>query len=324
MIVTRTPLRMSFVGGGSDMESFYKHNGGAVVSTSINKYIYLCANKKFEPGYRLSYSKQENVSNINDIKHELFRECLKYFNISDYFEISSIADIPSSGSGLGSSSSFTVGLVNLLSTYLGTNLSKEAMAEIACEIEIKKCGNPIGKQDQYAASVGGFNKIIFNKNGTTDVQKINCNIQNIKKLNDSIIVFHTGGSRDANKILSAQNKKMENADKQEIVTKMVSLCDPLIEYLIQGDTDSIGEVLDYAWGLKKSILDSISNNEIDLAYTKARKSGAIGGKLLGAGQQGFLMFCAPPKFHQKIINSLSNLQKIDIKFEDKGTSRFNF
>jgi D-glycero-alpha-D-manno-heptose-7-phosphate kinase len=319
MIISRTPLRMSFVGGGSDMASYYKNHGGAVVSTSISKYIYLCGNKKFEPGYRLSYSEQENILNIDDIKHHLFRECLRYFDLKDFFEIASIADIPSSGSGLGSSSSFTVGLINLLSTFQGKTLTKEVIAEIACEIEIEKCGSPIGKQDQYAASVGGFNKFIFNKDGTTEVKKIECDLKHINKFDDWVIVFHTGGTRNANNILAAQNKKMASLEKQNVMREMVLLCDPLIDFLQRGDIASIGSILDHAWGLKKSILDSISNPDIDKYYNKAKKAGALGGKLLGAGQHGFLMFCAPPCQHEKITNTLCELQKIDVNFEDKGT-----
>jgi D-glycero-alpha-D-manno-heptose-7-phosphate kinase len=323
MIVCRTPLRMSFVGGGSDMESYYKHHGGAVVSTSIDKYIYLCANQKFDRGYRLSYSKQETVQSIDEIQHQLFRECLRYFDLPDFFEMSSIADIPATGSGLGSSSSFTVGLINLLSTYQGINLSAASIADIACEIEIDICGSPIGKQDQFAAAVGGMNKIIFNQDGTTDVEPLDCDPSHIKAFNDSIIVFHTGASRSANKILAAQNIEMAKTDKQKIVSKMVALCDPFVESIKLGDLEGIGGILDYGWELKKSVLDSISNGDIDKYYGKARSAGAIGGKLLGAGQQGFLLFCAHPRDHSAIEKSLNGLKRLPVKFESEGTYAFS-
>jgi D-glycero-alpha-D-manno-heptose-7-phosphate kinase len=323
MIVSRTPLRMSFVGGGSDMESFYKKNGGAVVSTSINKYIYLSANKKFAPGYRLSYSKQETVQSIDDIQHQLFRECLRLFDVKDFLEISSIADIPSSGSGLGSSSSFTVGLINLLSAYQGVTLSTTSIADIACEVEIGICGSPIGKQDQFAAALGGMNKIIFNQDGTTDIEAVNCDPKHIKTFNDSIIVFHTGQSRDANRILASQNLEMAKLDKQKIVSEMVSLCDPFIEQVKLGDVEGIGRLLDYGWRLKKSVLNSISNSDIDKNYALAKAAGAIGGKLLGAGQQGFLVFCAHPNNHLAIEKALSGLKRLPVRFESQGTRIFS-
>lgn len=319
MIITRTPLRMSFVGGGSDLASYYQKHGGAVISTSINKFIYLCANNKFEKGYRLSYSKQEIVERVDQIEHQLFRHCLDYFNIKDSFEISSMADIPSSGSGLGSSSSFTVGLVNLLSSYLQKELTKEEIANIACEIEIDICGNPIGKQDQYAASFGGLNKIIFNRDGSTNVIPINCKPENLKKFKDSIIVLYTGKSREANQILSIQNEKMNEKSKQEIVTKMVDLCDPFSDLITEGNIEGIGEVLDYGWNLKKSILETISNSSIDILYDRGKKAGAFGGKLMGAGGQGFLLFCAPKDRHSSIKEELKELRELDISFDQSGT-----
>ena len=322
MIISKTPLRVSFVGGGSDMESYYKHHGGAVVSTSIDKYIYLCANRRFDPGYRLSYSTQEMVTSIDEIQHHLIRECFKYFKLEHYFDFSSIADIPSSGSGLGSSSSFTVGLVNLLAKYKGLKISARKISEIACEIEIDKCGSPIGKQDQYAAAIGGMNKFVFNNDGSTEIEPVDCDPKFIKAFNNSIIVFYTGKSRDANKILSAQNSSMKDVAKQTIVSKMVELCDPFVDRLRKGDIKELGEILDLGWSLKKSIMDSISNPDIDKCYKKARSAGAVGGKLLGAGQQGFLLFSAPPSQHSKIEIALEGLRRVYVNFEDQGTYSF--
>ena len=223
MIVTRTPLRMSFAGGGSDIKAFYQKNGGAVISTSIDKYIYICLNKKFDGRFRLSYSKTEHTESVNDLQHPLVRESLKMLKISDGLEMASIADIPSKGTGLGSSSAFTVGLLHALMRYKNKKIRKEKLAELACEIEINKCDEPIGKQDQYASAFGDLNFIQFLQNDQVKIQKINCSESIRSSLEERILVFYTGITRNSSDILDQQTKNLKNDEKISVMKKMVAL-----------------------------------------------------------------------------------------------------
>ena len=213
MIVTKTPLRMSFVGGGSDLPSFYKEHGGAVISSTIDSYVYLIIKKRFEEGIRVSYSKTENVNSLESIEHPLVRNALKLNNIRQNLEIISVADIPSSGTGLGSSSSFSVGLIKGLNILKNIKINKSDLAETACKLEIDICKSPIGKQDQYAASFGGLRVYKFNSDETVDVEKLKISNDLKLKLNDEILSFYIGGSRSANKILSNQQSELKKNKK---------------------------------------------------------------------------------------------------------------
>ena len=320
MIISKTPLRMSFVGGGSDLSAFYKRNGGAVLSTSIDKYIYINVNKKFDSGIRVAYSKTEEVDSVSKIEHKLVKESLKYLDISGGLEITSIADIPASGSGLGSSSSFTVGLLNTLNAFNNNYCSKEKLGLESCKIEIEKCGQPIGKQDQYAAAYGGLNLIEFNKDDSVKVTPVIAKTDTIKTIEDNILVFYTGITRSATEILTKQNSEIINNElKNNTLIKMVDLTYNLFNEIQNNNHKAFGEILNANWLLKKSLTDGISNKFIDDCYDTAIKAGALGGKILGAGAGGFLMFYAPKKNHKKIESSLSRLQKVDVKFEKNGS-----
>jgi D-glycero-alpha-D-manno-heptose-7-phosphate kinase len=320
MIISKTPLRMSFVGGGSDLPAFYKRNGGAVLSTSIDKYIYINVNKKFDSGIRVAYSKTEEVDSVSKIEHKLVKESLKYLDISGGLEITSIADIPASGSGLGSSSSFTVGLLNTLNAFNNNYCSKEKLGLESCKIEIEKCGQPIGKQDQYAAAYGGLNLIEFNKDDSVKVTPVIAKTDTIKTIEDNILVFYTGITRSATEILTKQNSEIINNElKNNTLIKMVDLTYNLFNEIQNNNHKAFGEILNENWLLKKSLTDGISNKFIDDCYDTAIKAGALGGKILGAGAGGFLMFYAPKKNHKKIESSLSRLQKVDVKFEKNGS-----
>ena len=319
MIVSRTPLRISFVGGGSDLPSYYKQNGGAILSTSVNKYIYVTVNQKFDNDIRLSYSITENESNIKQIRHPVVRNALELLDIQGGIEITSISDIPSKGTGLGSSSSFTVGLLHALYAYIGKCISKEELGRLSSHIEIDLCGETIGKQDQYAAAFGGLNLIEFNKDDSVVVSPIICKPETIKKLEDSIIVFYTKRTRAASTLLSKQSENMKLAEKRELMSNMVSLAYDMRSLLENDDIEPIGQLLDQNWQLKRQMTEGISDSQIDGWYNKGIQAGAKGGKLLGAGNGGFIMFIAPRKKHNDIIKAMNDLQKVPFSFDNGGS-----
>ena len=319
MIICRAPLRMSFVGGGSDLPIFFKKKGGAVLSTSIDKYVYVTVNKKFDSDIRLSYSITENVNNANQIRHPIVRNTLKLLGITNGIEITSVSDIPSLGSGLGSSSSFTVALVHALYAYKGESISKDKLASLASHIEIDLCGDKIGYQDQFAAAYGGLNLIEFKNNNNIFVNPINCKKETIKKIEESIILFYTGRTRKASVILHEQSKNMKNTLKIEMMEKMVSFAYDMKNQIEENNINFFGEFLAKNWLLKKQMTKYIADSQIDDWYNKGIKAGALGGKLLGAGNGGFMMFFAPKEKHEKIINALKDLRKVPFSFDKNGS-----
>ena len=319
MIVSRTPLRMSFVGGGSDLPSYYKQRGGAVLSTSVDKYIYVTVNQKFDNDIRLSYSITENESNIKQIKHPVVRNTLEFLDIQGGIEITSISDIPSQGSGLGSSSSYTVALLHALYAYQDKSITKEELGRLSSYIEIDLCGDTIGKQDQYAAAFGGLNLIEFNEDDSVVVNPIICKPETIKKLQDSIIVFYTRRTRSASTLLSNQSDNMKQAEKRELMSNMVSLVYDMRSLLEKDEIEPLGELLDQNWQLKRQITAGISDFEIDDWYSKGILAGATGGKLLGAGNGGFMMFFAPKEKHANITKEMKDLQRVPFCFENGGS-----
>ncbi|QWD14767.1 GHMP kinase [Polynucleobacter paneuropaeus] len=320
MILSKTPLRMSFVGGGSDLPSFYRNYPGAVLSASIDQYIYLAINRKHDQSIRVNYSKTENVNDVRDIQHPLVREALNLTGIKYGIEIASMADIPSSGSGLGSSSSFTVGLLNALYTYSGNRISKEELAKMACYIEIDKCKEPIGKQDQYAAAFGGLNLIQFYPDESVTVEPVNCEDKTLQEFEDLILVFFTGRTRSASKILIDQSMNMASQTSARILTqRMVQLAHEMKVELEAGNLSCIGQMLDENWRLKTQLSSGISDSEIDSWYEVGMRSGACGGKLLGAGNGGYLLFIAPKDRHEAIKSALKGLKVTPFKLEFSGT-----
>lgn len=311
---------MSFVGGGSDLPSFYMKHGGAVLSTTIDKYIYINVNKKFDNGIRIAYSKTEEVESIDNIEHKLVKATMELLEISGGIEITSIADIPSKGTGLGSSSSFTIGLLNALNAYKGNFSSSEFLGEQSCKIEIDICGEPIGKQDQYAAAFGGFNLIEFNKNGEVLVKPIITKKETLLEIEQNLIVFYTGLTRNASSILKEQNDKIQNDDQKVTnLLKMVDLTYVLYNEIQNNNTKVFGEILNENWELKKELSNGISNKFIDDCYNTAINSGALGGKILGAGAGGFLLFYVEKNKQKSVINSLSNLKQVNFSFENNGS-----
>ena len=320
MIISRTPLRMSFVGGGSDLPVFYRKFGGAVVSTAINQYVYITVNKKFDANIRVSYSKTEEARSVDRIRHPLVRESMKLAGLAGGVEITSIADIPARGSGLGSSSTFTVGLLHALHAQAGRHAGAEQLAREACEIEIDRCGEPIGRQDQYAAAFGGLNFLRFNPDDSVVVEPIICQRETLRTIQDHLLVFYTGITRSASAILQHQQAALAGEKKKQNVTKkMVALAQDLRRDLQANRVASLGEIIHEGWLLKKSLTHGISTDRIDGWYGKARRAGAVGGKLLGAGTGGFLMFYAPPDRHDAIAHALRDLRRMDFRFEPSGS-----
>lgn len=319
MIVSRTPMRMSFAGGGSDLSSYYRLEGGAVLSTSIDKYMYISVNKKFDGDIRLSYSITEDVKSTSLLKHPIVRNTLEFLNIDGGIEIASMADIPSKGSGLGSSSSYTVGLLHALHKYQERYTSKSELGALASHIEIDLCGDQIGKQDQYAAAFGGLNLIKFNVDDSVSVEPVICKLETIKKMEESIIVFYTGQTRSASAILKEQSANMVQIEKQLLMKEMVKSVYDMKKIIESGDLDSFGPLLDKNWRIKTQMASGITSSQIDHWYSSAMKSGAEGGKILGAGNGGFLMFYAPVEKHQDIKKALKELKELPICFDKMGS-----
>jgi len=320
MIISRTPLRISFIGGGSDLPAFCGEEPGAVVSTAIDKYIYITVNKKFDRRIRASYSVTEMVDGVQDLKHELIRESLTTVGVDGGIEITSISDIPSQGTGLGSSSTYTVGLLNALHAYRGQHAGAERLAREASEIEIERCAKPIGKQDQYIAAYGGLQYIQFNPDRTVFVDPLICSGQLKRQLQAQLLLLYTGITRRAEDVLQEQRQRIESqpASKQALRT-MVGLARDLRDALCAARLDDLGEILHQGWVAKRTLASGISNEAIDAWYERARDHGATGGKVLGAGGGGFLLLCAPPERHAEILQALPELRHVKFHFEPQGS-----
>lgn len=319
MIITRAPFRVSFCGGGSDLPSFYEKYGGCVLSTTIRKYMYLTIHNYFEKDeIVLKYSKTEKVHDFSEIEHRIFKQCLRDFNLKGV-EISSMADIPA-GTGLGSSSTFTVALLHLLYTYTGQFVSKYKLAKDACMVEIEKLGEPIGKQDQFAATFGGLRFYEFMPNGFVNVEPVIMAPKSYKKLEDSLMMFYLGGTHSASIILKEQAQNVKSMDKVIIQKQMCDITRTLKEELEKNNVDAMGRLLHENWMLKKSLVSCISNSLIDKTYEKAIMAGATGGKLLGAGGAGFMLFYVPINAQEAVRKNLSNLREMDFQMDNSGAS----
>lgn len=320
MIISRTPLRVSFVGGGSDLAAYYRHEPGAVVSTGIDRYIYITVNAKFDHQIRASYSVTEIVDSVDELKHELIRESLGLVGLARGVEITSISDIPSQGTGLGSSSTYTVGLLNALHAYTGRFAGAERLAHEACTIEIERCGAPIGKQDQYIAAYGGLQFIQFNPDETVYVDPIICRPQTRQRLQQRLLMLYTGTTRQTGAILREQQANTERDQARRLsLRQMVALAHDLRTALVRDDLDAFGEVLHEGWVRKRELAAGISSALIDGWYERARAAGALGGKILGAGGGGFLLLYAPEERLDGICAALPELRPVRVRFEPQGS-----
>lgn len=317
MVISQTPLRVSFVGGGTDLKSFYHMEDGMVLGATIDKYVYVIIKERFDEKIYINYSIKEIVDDISEIKHDLVRETMKKTNVLRGVEITTLADIPSEGSGLGSSSSITVGLLNALYNFSGIQVTSEMLAKEACEIEIDICEKPIGKQDQYIASFGGLNKITFHSDESVTISRLPISNSNLLKLGSNLLLFYTNKTRKADTILERQKKNTDS--KREVLRSMRDLV-PKLEYsLINNKFDELGRLLHKNWLYKKSLVETISNSEIDEMYQKAMDAGALGGKLCGAGGGGFLLMYVPRNKQEAVRSILSDYRELPFMLDTYGS-----
>ena len=320
MIISSAPFRISFAGGGSDIAFFYRKRRGAVLSTSIDKYIYISIHPYFDSSRTLlKYSRNELVSDLSEIKHPVFREVLKELWPEGGLEAVSTADIPS-GTGLGSSSSFTVALLHAVYAYRGTFCGKEKLASRACEIEVVRLGEPIGKQDQYAAAYGGLNFIEFNPDESVAVTPLILPRETLVRLENNLLLFYTGEQRSTGEILEDQRKNVATSvEKFENLSRLADLAYEMRDLLIDGDLQGFARTMSRGWLLKRSLSGRISDQRIDGYYKSALENGALGGKLLGAGGGGFLLFYCEPTKQEPLRKSLSDLPELPFKFDWAGS-----
>jgi D-glycero-alpha-D-manno-heptose-7-phosphate kinase len=320
MIISRTPLRMSFVGGGTDLPDFADEHGGAVVSTTVDMWVHAIVARRFEGDVRVSYSRTEIVDDAAAIEHELVREAMRMTGVPRGVEVITLADVPSRGTGLGSSSSVTIGLLNALYAFQGIYKPPLRLAEEAAHIEIEILGKPIGRQDHYAAAVGGFNFIEFLPGaGGVRVEPIVCPEGTLKRVQRSLLLFYTGRQRRADDVLGAQRAAMRDGSSVEALKTMSGLAFELRERLAADDADAVGLVLHQNWTLKQSLGGSVAGADVDAWYERALEAGAVGGKILGAGGGGFLLVSAPPDRHDAVRRALEDMREVPVRFTRRGT-----
>lgn len=317
MIITQTPLRISFAGGGTDFKGYYEKSGGAVLSSAIDKYIYVIVKERFDKKIRIGYSRTEMVDAVGQIEHELAREALRMTGVDSGIEIATMADIPSEGSGLGSSSAVTVGLLHALYAFKGQLVTPEMLAKQACEIEIGVLGKPIGKQDQYIAAYGGLRFIEFHADDSVSVTAIPMEEEKRRRFGENILLFYTGVTRKADVILSEQKG---NIDSQvDTLDRIRAQAGEVREALAEGVMNRVGRILDAGWRHKRQLAGRITNSAIDDMYDRALDAGATGGKIAGAGGGGFLLLYCPPDRQAQVREALSNLKELPFALERDGT-----
>jgi len=321
MIIARTPVRISLGGGGTDLASYYCKYGGFLIAAAIDKYIFITVNRRFEDSIRVSYSKTEIVDKVEDIQHPIVREALKLLGYDGSLEITTIADVPAN-TGLGTSSSFTVGLLNALHTYKRESITAKALAEEACRIEIDILGEPVGKQDQYMAAFGGITCLTFAKNGEVTVTPLNISPDIIEELERHIMLFYTGIRRNSADVLSEQNNASQIDDKKVIenLHKIKEIGEEAKIALESGNVHRFGQLLDIHWQTKKNLSNKVSRPEIDRWYALARQNGALGGKIMGAGGGGFFMFYVEGN-KNKLRQAMrrESLREMRFKFDLEGS-----
>ncbi len=317
MIITQTPLRISFLGGGTDFPEFYQKAGGAVISTAINKFVYVIVKERFDDLIVVNYSQRETVSCVAELKHELVREAMRITGVEKGVEITTLADVPSSGTGLGSSSTVTVGLLQALYTYVGIIVTAEELAGQACEIELNRCAKPMGKQDQYIAAYGGLRLIEFPADAQVKVSKILIPEKALDELNRRLMLFFTNITRSSASVLMEQRGNI--GDCQEVLCQMRDMAYTGSKHLANGDLDALGRLMHAGWQLKKKLASSVSNDAIDAMYQAALKAGALGGKIAGAGAGGFLLLYCPLDKQDQVREALGHLRELPIGLERDGS-----
>jgi D-glycero-alpha-D-manno-heptose-7-phosphate kinase len=317
LIITQTPYRVSFAGGGTDLPAFYEREAGAVLSVAVNHHMYVTVSPRFERTTRVAYTRVEISETIDQIEHTLAREALRMTGLGPHTEITTVGDVPA-GTGMGSSSSLTVGLLQALYAFKGQVTSARKLAEESCRIEIDLLGKPIGRQDQYAAAFGGVNYMRFNSNHSVDVEPVPCRPVNLKALEQRILLLYTGKRRDADTILKAQSEGTSKVF--DTLCQMRDLAAAMRDALTgEGNLDEFARLLHEGWELKRSLGFGISMNQVDEWYQAARKAGAQGGKLLGAGGGGFLLVMAPPDRHEAIREALGRPKELKFEIDRRGS-----
>lgn len=317
MIITQTPLRIGLVGGGTDLPGYYRAHGGRVLNCAIDKYVYVIVKQRFDDDIYVNYSQKETVSCVDDLDHELVREAMRMAGVTQGVEITMLADIPSAGSGLGSSSSVTVGLLHALFAYQGRQLSAEDLAERACTIEIERCGKPIGKQDQYIAALGGVRDIRFGPGDRVVAEEVALSALERRALQRQLMLFYTGVTRSANAILREQVANVSCTLSQ--LHLLSDLAGTAAERLRRGDVDGVGPALRAGWEAKRQLAKGVSNGHIDAAVERALEAGASGAKVTGAGGGGFLLVVCPVERQHQLRTSLAEMRELPVKLERHGS-----
>jgi len=317
MIISQTPLRVSFAGGGVDFPDFYKREEGFVVSSAINKYVFVIATRRYDDKIYVNYSQKEIVNNVSEVKHDLVRSAMEITGVKQGIEITMLSDVPSEGSGLGSSSSFAVGLLNVLYMYQGVQVSAKRLAEEACKIELEICGKPIGKQDQYIAAFGGVHAFKFLKSGEVEVDPLSLPRKCLRDLSDRLFLFFTNLTRSSDIILSEQNKRMDlNFEHLKVIKSLAIEVDQALRL---GNLDVVGKALRDSWAIKKQLATSISNQKIDDMHTLAMSAGAVGAKICGAGGGGFLLVYCPASARESLLNIMADYREMPFSIEPFGS-----
>ncbi len=318
MIITRTPLRISFAGGGTDLPSFYRdHGGGAVASAAIDRYVHVLVNPKFDRAIRVAYSRTENVNQLEELQHGLVREAMRLADVTEALEIHTIADIPSEGTGLGSSSTLTVGLLNALYAYRGLLKEPAELADEACRIEIDRLNGTVGKQDQYIAAFGGVQYFDFHADETVRVSPIPLSRADRERLSDHLSLFYTGITRRAEGILKEQSAR--TGSNRDALYRIRDLAGEARTAIVSGEYARLGAILDEGWQLKRGLSSGISTEEIDRRYAAARAAGAYGGKITGAGGGGFLLLMHPPERSRQIADALAPMERLPVRLTPEGS-----
>jgi D-glycero-alpha-D-manno-heptose-7-phosphate kinase len=317
MIITQTPLRVGLVGGGTDLPDYYREHGGRVLNAAIDKYVYVVVKQRFDDDIYVNYSQKEIVSRVEDLQHELVREALHMTGVRGGVEITTLADIPSAGSGLGSSSAVTVGLLQALFAYQGRQLTAEELADRACAIEIDRCRKPIGKQDQYAAAFGGICDLHFGPGDRVVVDQLDLTPTVRRQVQDELLLFFTGTTRQANSILGEQ--KANIADRLAQLFQLRDLAGEAAAGLREGDVDALGVAVNKSWAAKRDLASGVTNSQIDEAVEAAIGAGATGAKVTGAGGGGFLLVVCPLENQRAVRQRLAHMRELPIKIEPFGS-----
>jgi D-glycero-alpha-D-manno-heptose-7-phosphate kinase len=317
MIITQTPLRIGLLGGGTDLPDYYREHGGRVLNCALDKYVYVIVKQRFDDHIYVNYSRKEIVSRLEDLEHELVREAMRMTGVARGVEITTLADIPSAGSGLGSSSAVTVGLLHALFAYRGRQVPAEELADRACMIEIERCGKPIGKQDQYIAAFGGIRDIRFGPGEQVLAEEVELSPADRRAFQDQIMLFYTGVTRSADSILAEQTANIKATRAQ--LDLLRDLAGFAVDRLRSGDVDALGGAVREGWEAKRKLASGISSSQIDAAVTRALDTGATGAKLTGAGGGGFLLVVCPTERQRAVRQSLSDMRELPVKLDRLGS-----